>query len=243
MLEDYPGRRASPPLSTTAQALFPSQHAAFGVISDIDDTILRTGIAEPLKNWRTIIESDAESRVAFPGLPALYRALQGSAAQNPIFYVSSGSWKLYDLIARFKQINEIPLGPVFMDDWGIDEDHWIKSSHGAHKTGTIERILETYPDLDFVLVGDSGQHDAEIYAETVRKHSHRIKAVWIRDVSGTARDAEVAKVLTAARESGIPVWAEPDLMQAARDAAQRGWIGPKDLSVVEAAIQDAKIAA
>ena len=242
-LEDFPGRRQAT-LAAPGHFLVPKADAKFGVISDIDDTVIRTGIAAPLQNIRTVVESDPEARVAFPGLAPLYRALQREDAKeeiNPIFYVSSGSWKLYDLIVRFKELNGIPRGPMFMDDWGLDETRWFKSSHGKHKTGTIDRIMATYPDLGFILVGDSGQHDAEIYAEALRKHGDRIKAIWIRDVSDDARDAEVRKVFGAAQEAGVPAFVEEDLLTAAIDAAERGWIGPDDLAEVSAEIQAAKV--
>lgn len=237
-LSDFPGRDQAP-LTVVSPFLVPPAHARLGIISDIDDTIIQTGISEPLRNIRTIVESDAESRVAFAGLPPLYRALQREgeeSAVNPIFYVSSGSWKLYDLIKRFMEINDIPQGPMFMDDWGIDETRWFKSSHGKHKTAMIDRILSTYPDLDFILVGDSGQHDAEIYAKAVRDHGQRIKAIWIRDVSEADRDAEVEAVIAEARNAGVAVFAEADLLQAAIHAAGQGWITESELESVRAEV-------
>jgi len=243
-LEDFPGR-TQPVTSVVGEFLVPPSGATLGIISDIDDTVIRTGISAPLQNIRTVVESDPEARVAFPGLAPLYRALQQGTADaplNPIFYVSSGSWKLYDLIVRFKALNGIPRGPMFMDDWGLDETRWFKSSHGAHKTATIDRIMATYPALDFILVGDSGQHDAEIYAEAVHKHGSRIKAIWIRDVSGDARDAEVEAILQVGRDAGVAVFAEADLMQAAVDAAARGWVSAEELAVVRAEIEAAGVA-
>lgn len=244
-LDDFPGREQDA-VSVPGAFLVPRPEARFGVISDLDDTVIRTGLAEPLKNIATIIESDAEARVAFPGLAPLYQALErggGQEAVNPVFYVSSGSWKLYDLIVRFKQINGIPRGPMFMDDWGLDETRWFKSSHGKHKTASIDRIMATYPDLGFILVGDSGQHDAEIYAQAVRTHGDRVKAIWIRDVSGDARDAEVRKVIDIAAAAGVAVFAEENLAQAAADAARRGWITDADLAVVLSEIESAPGAA
>ena len=237
-LEDFPGREQGV-VSVPGEFLVPHAGAAFGIISDIDDTVIRTGISAPLKNIRTVVESDPEARVAFPGLAPLYQALERGgtdAAINPIFYVSSGSWKLYDLIVRFKALNDIPRGPMFMDDWGLDETRWFKSSHGKHKTGTIDRIMATYPDLDFILIGDSGQHDAEIYTKAMQDHGDRIKAIWIRDVSDDTRDAEVQTVLQAGRDAGISVRAETDLLEAATDAAARGWITADDLAAVRAQI-------
>jgi len=239
-LVDFPGREQGE-VSVPGEFLVPHADARIGIISDIDDTVIRTGISAPLQNIRTVVESDPEARVAFPGLAPLYRALQQGgtdAAINPIFYVSSGSWKLYDLIVRFKALNGIPRGPMFMDDWGLDETRWFKSSHGAHKTATIDRIMATYPALDFILVGDSGQHDAEIYTKAVQDHGQRIKAIWIRDVSDDARDAEVEKVVQTGREAGVAVFVETDLLQAASDAAAKGWITQGDLETVRGAIED-----
>ena len=242
-LEDFPGRTQEP-VSVAGEFLVPHHTATLGIISDIDDTVIRTGISAPLQNIRTVVESDPEARVAFPGLAPLYRALQREGAEeavNPIFYVSSGSWKLYDLIVRFKALNGIPRGPMFMDDWGLDETRWFKSSHGKHKTGTIDRIMAAYPKLDFILVGDSGQHDAEIYVEALHKHGDRIKAIWIRDVSDDARDAKVQEIFGAARDAGVPAFAEEDLLNAAVDAAARGWIGADDLAAVRAEIEAAGV--
>ena len=242
-LEDFPGMTQAP-LTVDARALVPSPEAGIGVISDIDDTIIRTGIAEPLKNWRTIVESDADARVAFPGLPALYRGLQtaggGGAAMRPIFYVSSGSWRLYGLIERFMVLNDIPRGPKFMDDWGLTKDRWFKSSHGAHKSAAIDRLMESYPQLRFILVGDSGQADAQIYAEAAARHPGRVLAVWIRDVSGDARDAEVAALLEQTRGADIPVFIEKTLIEAARDAAARGWLKAGALAEVEREVAKAQ---
>ncbi len=241
VLEDFPGRTQDV-RRAAGEFLVPPPEARLGIISDIDDTVIRTGINAPLQNIRTVVESDPEARVAFPGLAPLYRALQRDGERevvNPIFYVSSGSWKLYDLIVRFKALNGIPRGPMFMDDWGLDETRWFKSSHGAHKTATIDRILATYPDLDFILVGDSGQHDAEIYAKALADHGSRIKGIWIRDVSEEARDAEVRDVLEAGRGAGVSTFAETDLREAAADAAARGWITADDLAAVRAEIDTA----
>ena len=241
-LEDFPGRRQAV-LSKPGPFLVPKASARFGIISDIDDTVIRTGINAPLQNIRTVVESDPEARVAFAGLAPLYRALQREGNEeeaNPVFYVSSGSWKLYDLIVRFKELNGIPRGPMFMDDWGLDETRWFKSSHGKHKTAAIDRILATYPDLPFILVGDSGQHDAEIYAEAMRTHGDRILAIWIRDVSEADRDAEVQEVFREAREAGVPAFAEEDLAEAAADAAARGWIDSDDLAAVREEIEAAE---
>ena len=93
------------------------------VISDIDDTVMETGVANKLKMlWRLFVE-DAESRVPFPGVAALYRALHAGASgdeANPMLYVSRAPWGIYDVLDEFFARHGIPAGPVlFLREWGV----------------------------------------------------------------------------------------------------------------------------
>ena len=173
----------------------------FGVISDIDDTIVQTGATSLLKMVRSILLQNAAMRPPFEGVADLYRALHRD--RNPIFYVSSSPWNLYDLIHDFMDLNRIPHGPMFLQDWGLDEDTLITEAHSTHKLAQIQTILDYYPGLPFVLIGDSGQHDPEIYLEVIRTHGARIKAVIIRDVTPEVRDRAVAHLADESRTAGI----------------------------------------
>src|SRR5690606_18070557 len=105
--------------------------------------------------------------------------------------------------------------------------------HGSHKQAAIRRILAEYPALPFILVGDSGQEDPEIYASVVRDHPRRISAIYIRDVPLT--DARTAAIRTPARgvaRAGCTLLLAPDTVSAARDAASRGWIDPAALAEI-----------
>ena len=166
-----------PDLDVTAVAhvLVPSPDAAFGVISDIDDTIVHTNATSLLGMARSIIRN-AASRLPFEGVADLYRALH--VERNPIFYVSSSPWNLYELLHDFMEINGIPHGPMFLQDWGIDESTLILASHTEHKLAQIQTLVDYYPELKFVLIGDSGQHDPEIYLQrdpgASRTHPRRV---------------------------------------------------------------------
>jgi phosphatidate phosphatase APP1 len=224
-----PRRPGQPgPVRAKAQVLTPPASARLGVISDIDDTIIKTGAYDLVRNWRTILLHSAESRIPFRGVAAFYRALErGAAAEpvNPIFYVSSSPWNLYDLLERFIELHGIPAGPMFLRDFGLDRTKLIAGSHRDHKVRAIERLFAFYPELSFVLVGDSGQHDAAIYAEMVRRHPGRVLAVYIRDVTESGElDREAQTLLEEVRRTGARVAFCPDLLEAAADAAAQGWI-------------------
>ena len=229
------------PLSAEVHVRTLSLDAKFGVISDIDDTIVKTGATNFVKHWRTVVANSAKSRTAFPGVSHLYRAFAKGAAgdeTNPIFYVSSSPWNLYDLFQSFLALREIPTGPMFLKDFGLDQDKWLTGGHDDHKLKMIERIMEAYPSINFVLIGDSGQRDAAIYAEAARRHKGRVIAVHIRDVTGGDLAADASDGIAALEQMAIPVSHAETLNEAANSAHSMGLIDAADVESVRAAIAE-----
>ena len=224
------------PARAIAQVLMPLGQARLGVISDIDDTIIQTGANDLVRNWRTILLSSAEGRSPFKGVATFYRALERGTHErpiNPIFYVSSSPWNLYDLLERFMALNHIPPGPMFLRDFGLDRNRFVHGPHDEHKLDAIERLLAFYRALPFVLIGDSGQHDAAIYREVVRRHPGRVLAVYIRDLSSSAARAPQGCVWREeVEDAGTQAAFGPDLIEAAENAAANGWIEPATVSEV-----------
>lgn len=210
--------------AATGRVLVPRAEAEFALVSDLDDTVIRTGAASKLQMARVVLLNNANTRAPFPGVSALYRALaEGPDAEghNPIFYVSSSPWNLYDMFQGFFETQGIPSGPLFLKDYGITPERFFKTGHGEHKTERIERLAETYPDLRFVLIGDSGQHDPEIYRQLVGDHGpERIRAVFIRDVTTPERDAEVHAIARQVERMGVPMFLVEDTAEAAARAAE-----------------------
>jgi len=216
------GAAAAPSVSAV---LVPPVDAAFGVVSDLDDTVLRSGLTTPLRAALTVLLSNATTRTPFPGVAAFYRALQAGPSgtqQNPLFYVSSSPWNLYDVVTTFLDLRKIPRGPLFLRAWGWDEDALPSGGHAGHKNEVVLRLFATYPDLPFVLIGDSGQEDPEIYRDLVLARPGRVLAVFIRDVSEPGRDAAVQAVAQQVRAAGVPFELVPDTGAAAAHAAAHG---------------------
>jgi phosphatidate phosphatase APP1 len=177
-LPDFPTPSGRPAI---AKVLVPTERAQFGVISDIDDTVIFTAATNILRMARTVLLGTAFSRLPFKGVAAFYRGLaQGTASEavNPVFYVSSSPWNLYDVLRDLFDIRSIPSGPLMLQDFGIEPGKFITASHREHKLAAIRGIMETYPHLKFILVGDSGQKDPEIYRETVDLFPERVLAVY-----------------------------------------------------------------
>ncbi len=217
--------------------LVPSPLAKFGIISDIDDTIVQTGAVDPLTMARIVVLNNPHTRLPFEGVAAFYQALQAGAdgtSDNPLFYVSSSPWNLYDLLIDFMTINHIPLGPLFLRDVGLEPEHWIKSGHREHKIAQIRTILETHATLPVVLIGDSGQEDPEIYREVVQAYPGRIKVIYIRDVTLEERATAIRLLVVELQASQVELVLTADTVAAATHAAEHGLIRPEAVDRVRA---------
>jgi phosphatidate phosphatase APP1 len=171
---------------------------------------------------REVLFGNAHTRIPFPGVGAFYRALHDGG--NPLFYVSSSPWNLYDVLSQFLHLHRIPAGPMDLRDWGIASSGSIGGHHG-HKRAAIDRILATYPRLPFILVGDSGQEDPEIYRSVVHDHPERVLAIYIRSVVPDRARIDAVEVLgQELADHGIDLVLAHDTVDAARHAAARGWI-------------------
>jgi phosphatidate phosphatase APP1 len=226
-------------LATLQPVLTVPAAARVGIISDIDDTVLESSIL----NWKTAAQltflHNARTRKPLAGVAALYHALQrgGDGAQmNPVFYVSSSPWNLVDLLEDFLDLNAIPPGPLLLQDLGVDEGKFISPRGHRHKLERALELIETYPQLKWILCGDTGQADAQLYSEAVLAHPDRILAVYIRDVDPDI-DSEVdalAEVrLQAAKDTGVPMLRVRDSLAIAEHAVGLGLMRASDLDAVD----------
>ncbi len=224
--------------SAEAPFLTPPSSATYGVISDMDDTVLQSHVTDFIRAARMVLLENALTRLPFPGVAAFYRALVDGpgGAENPIFYVSSSPWNLYDVIADFLQAQQIPVGPLLLRDWDLGPSVLRNASY---KTGIIREILATYPSLPFILVGDSAQEDPEIYADIVGTHPGRILAVYIRnarpDLSPGKDPADtpaVQELKERVARAGSTLVLADDTLTVARHAAAHGWIMAETLGEI-----------
>jgi phosphatidate phosphatase APP1 len=224
-------------VTATARVLVPAAGARFGIVSDIDDTVIQTDVTAMLRMARNLLLGNARTRLPFAGVAAFYRALQGGAdgrAANPLFYVSSSPWNLYELLIEVFERHGIPLGPLMLRDWGISSGELLPTGgHASHKGEAIARIFDSYPHLPFVLVGDSGQEDPEIYASICHKYPGRVLAVYIRSIRrDETRLGAIARLAEELRVVGGTLVLTDDTIAAARHAAEHGWIPATSLDAI-----------
>jgi phosphatidate phosphatase APP1 len=204
--------------------------AAFGIISDLDDTVIHTGITSLLLAAKLTFLENARTRKPLEGVAGLYQALQCGHAHkplNPLFYLSSSPWNLHDLLIDFLRLNDIPPGPVLLRDIGIDRTKFIKEKGHGHKRAKALDLLDAFPRLPFVLIGDSGQQDPAIYAEVARVRPGRILAIYIRDIDpefDSERDTAVHRAVGQATAAGVPMILARDSRTIAEHARGLGLI-------------------
>ena len=219
-------------VTATGEVLIPDAKSDFGVISDVDDTVLVSDVGRLVKMFRRAFLENATARMPFPGVSAFYQALRVGSQEkshNPFFFVSSSPWNLYDLLTDFFELQNIPKAPILLRDLGIDETMFIQESHGTHKLSNIRAILDTYSSLNFVLVGDSSQHDPEIYRQVVEDYPGRILAIYIRDVTPDHRDLEIVKISDALQQQNVDMVYCEDTEDAARHALEKRLLSPNRL--------------
>ena len=223
-------------VASEAQVLLAPPTARFITISDMDDTVLQSHVTSLVQAFRTVLLGNARTRLPFPGVAAFYRALHagaGGAEQNPIFYVSSSPWNLYDLLIDFLEHQGIPAGPLTLRDWDIDRSALGSGRLHRYKDVAIREIMGAYPELPVILVGDSSQQDPEIYRDVVREFPERVLAIYIRDVKRTAeRRAAIASLVAEVEAQKSVLVLADDTVAAARHAAEQGYIHPDSLAEI-----------
>ena len=225
-------------LATAQPVMRVLPRARFGLISDIDDTILQSSITD----WKIAAQltflGNARTRKPLLGVAKLYTALQ--AGVNPLFYVSSSPWNLYDLLDDFMALNAIPHAPIFLRDIGTDTGKFIKTQGHGHKLERARLLIARNPQLRWILLGDSGQADAELYAEAAREFGDRIAAIYIRDVDpgidspfDTGVDTWIQKVAG----TKVPMLRVQDSLAVAEHAATLGLLDPATLPAIVAEVR------
>jgi phosphatidate phosphatase APP1 len=221
-----------------APVLVVSPDVRLGLVSDVDDTILETGLTRGLEFLRVTLLTEVGDRAPLPGAAALYRALvcRTGEAGLPVFYLSTSPWNLHEVLVEFIALRGFPLGPLLLTDWGPGRGNLFRIGAREHKLGLIRRILDEHPGLSLLLVGDTGQLDPEIYATAAREHPGRIRAIYVRrtGVHDPARLAAVDTLAADVSASGVPMLAVDDSVQIAEHAATLGLLDPTQVDQVRA---------
>lgn len=187
--------------AATVQVLAPG--TPFLLVSDLDDTVAVTNVTQTRKMLASTFFEDAETQPAVPGMAALYRCLTASGSRLVI--VSGTPVQLAPRVERFLEKNGFPPAALVLRNMG-----W-KTVRGGYKEPALAKLSERFPDVPFVLVGDSGERDPEIFAAFMTAHPGRVLRAYVRKATDTPGPP--------ARFEGLRLFAEP--AEVARDAVDR----------------------
>jgi len=227
----------------TAEAALPvlvlDPAATLAVVSDLDDTVIESGITRGLEVLRLTLLTEVTKRTPLPGAAELYRALSAPPAGGsvPVFYLSTSPWNLYEVLARFLVLRGFPAGPLLLTAWGPSRTNLFRVTAEAHKLTLIRALLVDYPALRVVLIGDTGQLDPEIYARIAQERPDRVRAIYVRRTVGmpAKRAVQLDGLVRRVAACGVPMLVVDDSVQIAEHAAGVGLLDTADVQAVRAA--------
>ena len=151
----------------------------FGVVSDVDDTVMVTALPRPfVAAWNSFVLDD-HARTPVPGMAVLLEQIMRTHPGSPMIYLSTGAWNVAPTLRRFLNRNLFPKGSMLLTDWGPTHDRWFRSGR-EHKLGNLRRLAQEFPQVRWLLIGDDGQHDEAIYSQFQKEHPEQVAGVAIR---------------------------------------------------------------
>lgn len=209
----------------------PDPDVDLAVVSDVDDTIVDSGIAHGLlATITTALLRPQADRVALEGAPELYQALARGAGgpARPFLYLSTSPWNLVGFLQGFLERHRFPDGPLLLTDWGPGATGLFRIETRAHKQAALRELAAVLPRVRFVLVGDSGQQDPEIYTSFAVEHPGRVAAVYVRRAGdgGATAQQRLEQCARTLEEAAVPFVLADDSAAMLRHAQQLGLTRP-----------------
>ncbi len=208
-----------------ADIMVPDKKTKFGIISDVDDTIVHSFATNTYLKFKTLLLKNAKGRVPFKGVEEFYKKLQTAHESfNPLFFVSGSTWNVFDLLKRFCLFHDIPRAPFFLREFGLNSNFIIQRKTRVFKKEKIRHLFSFYPELSFICIGDSGQHDPEIYTDMAEKFPGRIKAIYIRKVNDKKISKKRQVLKDRLKKQDIPILFIHDTSEALNHARKNNYI-------------------
>ena len=157
------------------------------VISDLDDTIKLSQVTDKSELLQNTFLREFQP---VEGMPALYANM--AELDVAFHYVSGSPWQLYQPLDEFLAKVGYPKGTYHLKNFRLKDSSVqnLFSSQEETKLAAIDPLLSTFPDRKFILIGDSGEHDPEIYGQIAREHRDQIAGIFIRNVTEAKSEDE-----------------------------------------------------
>ncbi len=202
----------------------PKNDGALGIISDIDDTIQKSYITDKIKMIKTLFLGNEYTIKVVPGVSEIYQVLDKKSdgvADGDVYYVSGSPINLFLKISRFMALHKFPKGSIELKNIGTDS----LTQQIGYKLGRIRKIFDTYPNKKFLLFGDSGEKDPEVYRQIAKDYPSRVIATYINNVTSDSK--------TSPRYDGQLL--TNNSLEAAQDLIKRGLLSQSDIDFIKKA--------
>jgi phosphatidate phosphatase APP1 len=207
---------------------------SMGVVSDIDDTIQVSNVTQKSQMVKTFLLKNPYSQQAVPGMAEFLTALDQHAdgeIDGDVNYVSGSPLNIAPRLETFLTLHGFPQGPLDLKYLGLSSKSDSPTEQLNYKLGKIRTLFETYPNRNFVLVGDSGEKDPEVYRQIALEFPGRVQAIYIHNVTCSDPHSQ--------RFQGMVTFDSAD--QAGADALARGLISAQQEATIQNAVQDSQI--
>ncbi|KAJ9474978.1 Phosphatidate phosphatase APP1 [Pseudozyma hubeiensis] len=172
------------------------------VISDIDDTIKHTGVVQGakqiLRNVFVLPYQEAEVK----GISSWYHAMTDLGAG--LHYVTNAPLELHSLVVDFLETVRLPVSHLVLKHYPSGArsllSSWLEPA-GERKRANVVKILDDFRSSQFILIGDSGELDLELYCALAAERPDQVRGVFIRDVSSPASLQAESSAFTAGTAS------------------------------------------
>jgi phosphatidate phosphatase APP1 len=224
-----PGQSFSASEVTQEVVIHPAADTTLGFVSDIDDTILKTGVSNKLEALKNLFLNNEYTSQHFPGTPELYTALDrhnDGQLDGDILYLSGSPINYAERLQGFLQIKGFPKGPLELKKWGYREGDDSPTEQVAYKLDRLRQLFQTYPKKPFILFGDSSEKDADIYLQISREFPGQVKGIYINNVTGSSPAEARFRGVHLTRDAG----------ESAADLFKRGLITAEDLIRIQRAL-------
>lgn len=182
---------ASP--ATTTITIHSQADTSPSLVSDIDDTLVKTQVSDKLQAMKNFLLDNSLSSDLIPGTAELYQALEKNfdgKVDGDIFYLSGSPLNFADRIYQLLDTHAYPTGAVTLKKWGFEPGDDNPIQQNGYKQKALRKLLLTYPNKPFYFFGDSGELDPEIYSEIAAEFPKQVKAIFINNVTGEQPDQE-----------------------------------------------------
>jgi len=216
--------------------IIPSKQSRI-IVSDIDDTVLISHSTQTLRKLRLMLFKNALTRLPFPSVAKFYEALnEGKDKQEdiPFFFVSSSEWNLYDLLDDFFSFNNIPKGVLLLRKLNHSIYKFWKSGGGSHehKYEKIKSLINFYPEHKFILIGDSGQQDPELYTKIALEFPGKIKSIYIRRIRSKSYMKNNVSLIEELQKVNTTYLEVSNTHAAAQHASEQGYLEKEWISEI-----------